>query len=120
MGMTRAAFNTTARRIVFGTAFAAVLAVGCGETNPNPPLPPGSGGFAQCITNGSTTDAGGTTAVDGGNSSDDGGTVACDPYGNGNGTGNGPTTTAGNGGTASDGGIGTGTRTGTGRGPRRY
>jgi len=118
--MTRSGFTTTARRIVFGTAFAALLAVGCGDdnSNNNPPYT-GTGGVVQCITyrnggaTGTSTGTGGTTAVDGGNNNADGGTVACNPNGNGN--TNVPTTTnTGGGGTTGTGG------TGTTRGPRTY
>jgi len=110
--MTKSGFKTTARRMVFGTAFATVLAFGCSDynSNNNPPYT-GAGGFVQCITYRPTGGAAGTaTVVDGGNNNDDGGTVACNPN-----TGNGGTTaTTGNGGTTGAGG------TGTTRGPRPY
>jgi len=122
--MTKSGFTKMARRIVFGTAFAAVLAVGCGDdnSNNNPPYT-GTGGVVQCITyrnggaTGTSTGTGGATGVDGG-SDGDGGTVACNPNGTGN--TNVPTTTnTGGGGTGTTGTGGTGT-TGTGRGPRTY
>jgi hypothetical protein len=125
MGMTKSGFTTMARQIVFGTAFAAVLAVGCGDynSNNNPPYT-GTGGLVQCITyrnggaTGTSTGTGGTTGVDAGNNNADGGTVACNPNGTGN-NNNGTTTTTGSGGTGTTGTGGTGT-TGTGRGPRTY
>jgi hypothetical protein len=114
MGMTKSGFTTMARRIVFGTAFAAVLAVGCDDynSNNNPPYT-GTGGLVQCITyrnggaTGTSTGTGGATGVDGGNNNTDGGTVACNPNGTGNNNG-GTTTNTGSGGT------------GTTRGPRTY
>jgi hypothetical protein len=123
--MTKSGFMT-AQRIVFGTAFAAVLAFGCSDynSNNNPPYT-GTGGFVQCITYGPTGGAAGTTTgtggagatgVDGGNNNDDGGTVACNPNGTGTG-GSGNNTATGNGGTTTTTGAG---GTGTTRGPRPY